>query len=90
MSDPIVSKDTVNFEIAKLYEKQGKKQEAVDILFNLVKAASEIKDSDGKAVSLTPTAQNAKDKLKELDPEKAKEIPEPAPEMPPGGINFGQ
>ena len=90
MSDPIVSKDTVNFEIAKLYEKQGKKQEAVDLLFTLVKTASEAKDSDGKAIPLTPTAQNAKDKLKELDPEKAKEIPEPAPEMPPGGINFGQ
>jgi hypothetical protein len=90
MSDPIVSKATVNFEIAKLYEKQGKKQEAVDLLFNLVKTASEAKDSDGKSIPLTPTAQNAKDKLKELDPEKAKEIPEPAPEMPPGVINFGQ
>ncbi len=44
MSDPIVSKETVNFELAKLYEKQGKKNEAVDLLFNLVKAASEVKD----------------------------------------------
>ncbi|PYS98553.1 MAG: hypothetical protein DMF63_15250 [Acidobacteria bacterium] len=90
MSDPIVSKDTINFEIAKLYEKQGKKQEAVDLLFNLVKAASEAKDLDGKAVTLSPAAQSAKEKLKELDPEKAKEIPEPAPEPPAGGMPFGQ
>jgi hypothetical protein len=90
MSDPIVSKETVNLEIARLFEKQGKKQEAVDLLFNLVKTASEIKDQDGKSVPLSPAAQNAKDKLKELDPEKAKEIPEPAPEPPPGGISFGQ
>src|SRR5688500_7843308 len=90
MTDPIVSKDTVNFELAKLYEKQGKKQEAVDLLFNLVKAASEVKDSDGKAVPLTPTAQSAKEKLKELDPEKAKEIPEPAPDTSLGGMPFGQ
>lgn len=90
MSDPIVSKDTVNFEIAKLYEKQGKKAEAAQLLFNLVKAASEVKDSDGKAVPLSPAAQNAKDKLKELDPERAKEIPEPAPEPPMGGMPFGQ
>jgi hypothetical protein len=91
MSDPIVSKDTVNFELAKLLEKQGKKQEAVDVLFTLVKAASEVKDQDGKAVPLSPTAENAKTKLKELDPEKAKEIPEPAPEAPPAGGNpFGQ
>jgi hypothetical protein len=91
MPDPIVSKDTVNFELAKLLEKQGKKQEAVDVLFTLVKAASEVKDQDGKAVPLSPTAENAKSKLKELDPEKAKEIPEPAPETPPAGGNpFGQ
>ncbi len=90
MSDPIISKDTVNFEIAKLYEKQGKNAEAVDLLFNLVKAASEVKDSDGKAFPLSPAAQNAKDKLRELDPEKAKEIQEPAPEPPLGGIPFGQ
>jgi len=91
MSDPIVSKDTINFELAKLYEKQGKKQEAVDVLFTLVKAASDVKDQDGKAVPLSPTAENAKTKLKELDPEKAKEIPEPAPEAPPtGGMPFGQ
>jgi hypothetical protein len=90
MSDPIVSKETINFELAKLYEKQGKKQEAVDLLFNLVKTASEVKDADGKPVTLTPTAQSAKEKLNELDPEKAKEIPEPAPDTSLGGLPFGQ
>jgi hypothetical protein len=90
MSDPIVSKETINFELAKLYEKQGKKQEAVDLLFNLVKTASEVKDADGKPVTLTPTAQSAKEKLNELDPEKAKEIPEPAPDTSLGGFPFGQ
>ncbi|HUR99785.1 MAG TPA: hypothetical protein VMZ26_17095 [Pyrinomonadaceae bacterium] len=90
MSDPIVAKETVNFELAKLYEKQGKKNEAVDLLFNLVKAASEVKDPDGKAVPLSPTAQNAKDKLKQLDPDKAQQIPEPPPEPPIGGMPFGQ
>jgi tetratricopeptide (TPR) repeat protein len=89
-SDPIVSKDTINFELAKLYEKQGKKHEAVDLLFNIVKAASEVKDSEGKAVPLTPTAQTAREKLQELDPEKAREIPEPALDSPMGGFPFGQ
>ncbi len=82
-SNPVVPKDTVNFELAKIYEKQGKKQEAVDLLFSMVKAASETKDLDGKPITLSSSAQAAKDKLKELDPEKAKEIPEPAaPEVP--------
>lgn len=79
MPAPIVPKDVLNLELAKIYEKQGKKQEAVDLLFNLVKSASEAKDMEGKPVPLSPAAQSAKDKLKELDPEKAKEIPEPAP-----------
>lgn len=89
MSDPIVAKDTVNFELAKIYEKQGKKQEAVDLLFNLVKTASEAKDLEGKAVTLTATAQSAKEKLKQLDPEKAKEIPEPAFDPSSAGLPFG-
>ncbi len=90
MSDPIVSKETINFELAQLYEKQGKTQESVDLLFALVKAASELKDPDGKAVTLTPTAQSAKEKLKQLAPERAKEIPEPAPDPSFGGMPFGQ
>ena len=82
MSDPIVAKDTINFELAKIYEKQGKKQEAVAIYFNIAKTASEAKDADGKAIPLTETATNAKEKVKELDPEKAKEIPDAAPPSP--------
>lgn len=81
-SDPTIPKDTINLELAKIYEKQGKKQEAVDLLFGMVKTASETKDLDGKPILLSASAQAAKDKLKELDPEKAKEIPEPAPEVP--------
>lgn len=90
MADPIVSKDTINLELAQLYEKQGRKQDAVDLLFNLVKAASELKDNEGKSVPLTGSALTAKEKLKELDPERAKEIPEPAPDPSLGGLPFGQ
>jgi tetratricopeptide (TPR) repeat protein len=82
MSDPVVSKDTLNFELAKVYEKQGKKQEALDLYFSLAKTAAEAKDMDGKAVPMTQTANDAKDKVKELDPEKAKEIPEATPSSP--------
>jgi len=80
MSDPIIAKDSINLQLAEVYEKQGKKQEAVDLLFNLVKAASEVKDLDGKAVPLSQTAEAAKEKLTQLDPVKAKELPVPAPD----------
>lgn len=88
-SDPVLSKETIYFEIAKLYEKQGKKQEAVNMLFDIVKAASEAKDMEGKSVPMSATAQNAKDKLEQLDPNKAKEIPEPAPDIDANSLPFG-
>lgn len=80
LDDPIVSKETVNFALAEIYEKQGKKQEAADLLFNLVKSASEQKDLDGKSVPLSSTAESAKEKLTELDPERAKQLPQPSVE----------
>jgi len=82
MSDPIVSKDTINIELAKLLEKQDKKQEAVDIYFSIAKAASEAKDSSGKAIPMSQTARDAKDKLTALDPERAKTIEEQKPASP--------
>jgi tetratricopeptide (TPR) repeat protein len=87
-ADPVVAKETINFELAKIYEKQGKKPEAIQILFDLVKKASEAKDLEGKAVPLNATARSAKDKLTELDPEKAKEIPEQPLDTGAGGLPF--
>ena len=40
---------------------------------------------DGNPVTPTQTVTDSKTKLKELDPERAKEIPEPTPESPFGG-----
>ncbi len=92
MSDPVIAKETININLAQLLEKQGKKTEAADIYFNIAKAASEAKDLDGKAIPLNLTAREAKEKLTALNPEKAKEIPEPSPEAPSslGGMNLGQ
>src|SRR5690606_32065149 len=68
---------------------QGKKQEAVNVLFDLVKTASEAKDLDGKAVPLSPTATTAKEKLTQLDPEKAKELPQQPVDLDPGSLFQG-
>lgn len=81
-NDPILAKDTINFDLAKIYEKQGNKQQAADIYFNIAKAASEAKDQDGKPVPMTDTARDAKSKIEELDPERAKQIVEPEPQSP--------
>jgi tetratricopeptide (TPR) repeat protein len=86
MTDPIVAKESVNVALADVYEKQGKKQEAVNVLFDLVKTASEVKDLDGKPVPLSPTASTAKEKLTQLDPEKAKELPQQPVDLDPGSL----
>ncbi len=86
MTDPIIAKDTINFELANLYEKQSKRQEAVDLYFSIAKTASEAKDSEGKPVPMTSTARSAKEKLEQLDPERAEEIKEPEPTSPFGGM----
>ncbi len=90
MDDPIVAKDTINFELAKVLEKQDKKQEAADIYFNIAKAASEAKDMDDKAIPMSETATSAKDKLKAIDPDRASQIAEPTPDKPAiGGVAGG-
>jgi tetratricopeptide (TPR) repeat protein len=82
MNDPVVSKDTINFNLAQIYEKQGKTQDAADLYFSIAKTASEAKDSDGKPIPMTDTARDAKTKLEQLDPDRAKQIAEPEPESP--------
>ena len=34
--EPLISKETIEFELAKLYEKQGRKQDAAELLFSIV------------------------------------------------------
>lgn len=81
LQNPILSKDTINFELAKIYEKQGKQAEATELYFNIAKPASEAKDLEGKPIPMSDTARSAKQKVEELNPERAKEIKEP--EAPP-------
>lgn len=82
LPDPIVAKDSINFQLAKTYEKQNKTKEAADLYYTIAKTAAEAKDADGKPVTMGQTANDAKEKLTTLDPERAKEIVVPAPESP--------
>jgi tetratricopeptide (TPR) repeat protein len=82
LSNPILAKDTINFELANIYQKQGKTTEAADIYYSIAKTASEAKGLDEKPIPMSQTAREAKDKLEEINPERAKEIVEPAPESP--------
>ncbi|MBK9165300.1 MAG: hypothetical protein IPM21_15610 [Acidobacteria bacterium] len=83
----IIPLDTIKLELGNTLEKQGNKEEAVNIFFEIAKTASEAKDKEGKSIPLSSAALEAKDRLKELAPEKAKEIPEPDPAA--AGMPFG-
>ncbi len=85
VSNPILAKDTINFELAKIYEKQGKTAEAADLYYNIAKPASEAKDLEDKPIPMSQTARDARQKLETLNPEKAKEIKADEPAAAPGG-----
>lgn len=89
LSNPILSKDSINFELAQIYQKQGKTTEAADLYYNIAKTASQAKDAEDKPVPMSLTAREAKDKLEEINPERAKEIVEPATPPMGGGMPFG-
>ncbi len=74
MPDPVIAKDTLNFQLAKVFEKQGKINEAVDLYYNIAKMASEAKDTEGKPIPISETARDAKTKLTQLAPSRAAEI----------------
>lgn len=76
----VVTPETANLHLAKVYEKQGKKKEAVDLLFNIVDAARKAKDPEGAPMSQSQAARDAAQELQKLDPDRYAQLP---PEAPP-------
>jgi len=75
-----VSQNAVKLRLAAVYEKQGKKDEAVNLLFQMVEAARKAQGKDGKPLPESTVTRTAADKLKELSPERYAQLPpEPAP-----------
>ncbi len=74
-----VTSDTANLRLAKVYEKQGKKKEAADLLFNIVDAARKAKGPDNQPVPQSSAAREAAEELQKLDPDRYGQLP---PEIP--------
>jgi tetratricopeptide (TPR) repeat protein len=81
----VVTPDTANLRLAAVYEKQGKKKEAADLLFNIVDASRKAKDSDGTPLPQSAAAREAAEKLQKLDPDRYAKL---TPETPGGDIPF--
>jgi tetratricopeptide (TPR) repeat protein len=84
-NNDIVTPETANLRLAMVYQKQGKKKEAADILFQIVDAARKAKDSDGATPPLSAAAREASQELQRLDPERFAQLP---PESPATGLTF--
>ena len=75
----VVTSDSANLRLAGVYEKQGKKKEAVDLLFNIVEASRKAKDADGTPLSPSSAARDASEKLQKLDADRFAKLTPEAP-----------
>src|SRR5258707_1785390 len=78
----IVTPESVNLRLASVYNKQCKKKEAADLLFNMIDTARKAKDKDGKPVPESSASREAGQLLKKIDPARwAQLAPAPAPDL---------
>jgi predicted negative regulator of RcsB-dependent stress response len=75
LNSATVTAETANLRLAKVYEKQGKKKEAADLLFNIVDASRKAKGSDNQPVPQSTAAREAGEALQKLDPDRYKQLP---------------
>ena len=75
LNSATVTQDTANLRLAKVYEKQGKKKEAADLLFSIVDSARKAKGTDNLPLPISSAAREAADELKKLDPDRHAQLP---------------
>jgi hypothetical protein len=66
--------------LAAVYDKQGKKKEAADLLFNIVDTARKARGKDGKPIPESSASREATQLLLKIDPARHAQLtPPPAP-----------
>jgi tetratricopeptide (TPR) repeat protein len=80
-NSPTVTAETAHLRLAKVYEKQGKKKEAADVLFNIVDASRKAKGSDNLPLPQSSAAREAADELQKLDPDRYAQLPPATPTL---------
>jgi hypothetical protein len=68
LNSAIITPETANLRLASVYEKQGKRKEAADLLFNIVEVSKKAKGKDGKPLPPSSAASEATKTLERLDP----------------------
>jgi hypothetical protein len=75
-NNPAITSETANLRLAKVYEKQGKKKEAADLLFNIVDASRKAKGPDNLPLPTSSAAREAATSLQSLDPDRFAQLPQ--------------
>lgn len=76
-----VTADTANLRLAKVYNKQGKKKEAVDLLYNMVDASRKAKGDNNQPAPVSAAAREAATELQKLDPARYAQLPPETPSL---------
>lgn len=79
LNSAIITPETANLRLAKVYEKLGKKKEATDLLFNIVDASRKARGPDNLPLPASAAAREAAEELQKLDPDRYAQLP---PEIP--------
>ena len=75
--------ETINLRLAAVYEKQGKRKEAVDLLFITIEKARKAQGADGKPATQSLAVRDAATELQKLDPARYAQLPpEPLSAIP--------
>jgi hypothetical protein len=80
LNGTVITPETANLRLAKVYEKLGKKKEATDLLFSIVDASRKAKGADNLPLPASAAAREAAEELQKLDPDRYAQLP---PEPPP-------
>lgn len=75
LNNATVPAETANLRLAKVYEKQGKKKEAADMLFNIIDASRKAKGPDNLPLPTSSAAREAAEQLQKLDPDRYAQLP---------------
>ena len=75
----VVTAETANLRLAMVYEKQGKKKEAADLLFNMVEAVRKARDAENNPLPQSQAARDAAQELQKLDPARYEQLTPEAP-----------
>ena len=81
LNSPTVTPETANLRLAKVYQKQGKKKEATDLLFSIVDASRKAKGPDQTPIPASSAAREAASELQKMDPDRYAQLPAELPSL---------